>query len=170
MFKIVLLVFVGLVFTNCASKVATPSDAAKGYWEAVKNKKYDEAKKFTVSNDLKKSKIDRSIDVDDFTFGDINLTKNSAVIDTTMSISGILLSKKSDNEINFDTELKMIDNEWRVDAVSTKNNMYLSSAKLFMGGISGDIGNKLEEGIKSLEKLKPLFDDMVKKLQESIKK
>ena len=160
--KYLILVVLSFMTIGCSSKNMSVSAVTQEFWTAQKQDRIEEAKKLTVKEDAKKTKLYEKIKIKTATFGDVKEDGDKATVPTKLYLKG----DKDISEVDFETALNKTDKGWRVNMNGTKRSLYLAISKQ----VAGNMGNILKEGMGGIENIKDIFGDFIEKFKDIVEK
>ncbi len=160
--------FVAFLFAGCSSKSLAPGSVADEFWSAYRDGRMDVAKSYTLSEDPKKLKLIKKIEIVRYRFGEIKKEGDIADVETTMYLKSRLFNTTEQVRVDFDTRVvRDPDRGWRVDMAETKRRLYPQLARKFGAAFGKDIMTIFKEGIGNFGKiLEQLLQGLQKGAQE----
>ena len=162
MTKYLTLLFLSFLMFGCSSKNMSVSTVTQEFWTAQQQDRLDAAKKLTVKEDAKKTKLYEKIKIKTATFGEAKEDGDSAKVPTKLYLKG----DKDISEVDFTTNLDKTDKGWRINMDSTKRSLYLAVSKQ----IAGNMSNVLKEGFDGVENIKKIFGEFIGNFKDIVEK
>ncbi|OQX73553.1 MAG: hypothetical protein B6D59_05200 [Campylobacteraceae bacterium 4484_4] len=146
--------FVIFILTACSTKSLAPASVADDFWSAYRDGRMDIAKSYTLSEDPKKLKLIKKIEIVRYSFGELKKEGDIADLETTMYLRSRVLNRQEEVRVDFDTRLvRDPDRGWRVDMSETKRRLYPQLVRKFGAAFGKDIMSIFKEGIGDFGKL-----------------
>jgi len=162
MLKILSVLLFTLLFLGCSAKNMSPASVTSEFWTAQQQNQIDAAKKLTVKEDEKKTKLYKKIKIKTATFGKTVENGDVATVPTKLYLKG----DKNLSEVEFDTKLEKTDKGWRVNMTSTKRNLYFAISKQ----VAGNLGNIFNESLGGVDNIKNIFGEFIKNFKDIVEK
>ena len=162
MTKYLIPLFLSFLMFGCSSKNMSVSTVTQEFWTAQQQDRLDAAKKLTVKEDAKKTKLYEKIKIKTATFGEAKEDGDSAKVPTKLYLKG----DKDISEVDFTTSLDKTDKGWRINMDSTKRSLYLAVSKQ----IADSMSNVLKEGFDGVENIKKIFGEFIGNFKDIVEK
>ena len=160
--KYFVLLALGFLISGCSSKNMSVSTVTQEFWTAQQQDRLSSAKKLTVKEDEKKTKIYEKIKIKTATFEAPKEDGDSATVPTKLYLKG----DEDIKEVEFDTALSKTDKGWRVNMDSTKRSLYTAVSKQ----IAGNMSSVLKKGFGGVENIKKIFGEFIKEFKDVVEK
>ncbi len=162
MVKYLILIFLSFMVIGCSSKNMSVSSVTQEFWTAQQQERISVAKKLTVKEDEKKTKLYEKIKIKTAIFEEPKEDGDSAIVPTKLYLKG----DDDIKEVEFDTALTKTDNGWRVNMDTTKRNLYLALSKQ----IAENMSSVLKKGLGGVENIKKIFGDFINEFKDVVEK
>jgi hypothetical protein len=147
---------------GCSSKNMTVASVTQEFWTAQKQNQIEAAKRLTVKEDEKKTKLYEKIKIKTAIFGDVKEENNKATVPTKLYLKG----DKDVSEVEFETTLNKTDKGWRVNMDSTKRSLYFAISKQ----VAGNLGNIFKKNFDGVDNIKKIFGEFIKNFKDVVEK
>ena len=162
MTKYLTLLFLSFMMFGCSSKGVSVSTITQEFWTAQQQDRLETAKRLTVKEDAKKTKLYEKIKIKTATFGNAKEDGDSATVPTKLYLKG----DKDISEVDFTTKLNKTDKGWRINMDSTKRSLYLALSKQ----VAGNLGNIFKESLDGVDNIKKVFGEFIKNFKDIVEK
>jgi hypothetical protein len=147
---------------GCSSKAVSVSTVTQEFWTAQQQDQLETAKRLTVKEDAKRTKLYEKIKIKTATFGDAKEDGDSATVPTKLYLKG----DEDISEVDFTTKLDKTDKGWRINMDGTKRSLYLAVSKQ----VAGNMSNVLKEGFGGVENIKKVFGEFIENFKDVVEK